>query len=109
MLKRALILALVPLLCAPVLLLAQSVAGFIDPMPTARLKQMFPSATTFTPRGDKDPIYFTAYATDPAKTPGAKPLGWEQKGRPSQSRDVESEFDQPLHRPAEQSKPDGKL
>lgn len=70
------ILALALLLCAPVLLFAQSVAGFIETMPTARLKQLFPSATTFTPRGDKDPIYFTAYATDPAKTPGAKPIGW---------------------------------
>ena len=70
------ILAPVLLLCAPVLLLAQSVAGFIDPMPTARLKQLFPSATTFTPRGEKDPIYFTAYATDPAKTAAAKPIGW---------------------------------
>jgi transcriptional regulator of nitric oxide reductase len=59
----------------PLLVRAQSVAGFIDPMPTARLKQLFPTATTFTPRGDRDPIYFTAYATDP-KSPAAKPIGW---------------------------------
>ena len=76
MLKRVVILVLVPLLCAPVLSVAQSVAGFIDPMPKARLKQLFPSATTFTPRGDKDPIYFTAYSADPVKTRGAKPIGW---------------------------------
>jgi len=75
-LTRPLALALVLLVAAPLLLLAQSVAGFIDPMPTARLKQLFPSAVAFTPRGDKDPIYFTAYAADPAKSPGAKPIGW---------------------------------
>jgi len=45
-------------------------------MPTARLKQLFPSAVAFTPRGEKDPIYFTAYAVDPAKSPGARPIGW---------------------------------
>ena len=48
-------------------------AGFIDPLPTARLKQLFPQATAFTPRGDKDPLYFTAYAGNPAT---AKPLGY---------------------------------
>ena len=74
--KHAVVLALVLLLCVPVLLLSQSIAGFIDPMPTTRLKQLFPSAVTFTPRGDKDPIYFTAYAADPVKTRGAKPIGW---------------------------------
>jgi transcriptional regulator of nitric oxide reductase len=73
---RPLAFVLVLLLGAPLLLLAQSVAGFIDPMPTARLKQLFPTATVFTPRGEKDPIYFTAYATDPAKSPGARPIGW---------------------------------
>ena len=29
------------------------VAGFIEPMPTARLKQLFPAAVAFTPRGEK--------------------------------------------------------
>lgn len=52
------------------------IAGFIEPMPTAKLKRLFPRAAAFTPRGDKDPLYFTAYATDPAQTPGAKPIGW---------------------------------
>ena len=73
---RPIALALALLLAAPLALLAQSVAGFIDPMPTVRLKQLFPSAVAFTPRGEKDPIYFTAYASDPAKTPNAKPIGW---------------------------------
>lgn len=73
---RSVMLALAALVLAPLALMAQSVAGFIDPMPTARLKQLFPAATTFTPRGEKDPIYFTAYAADPAKQQGAKPLGW---------------------------------
>lgn len=63
------------LVLAPLALLAQSVAGFIDPMPTARLKQLFPTATAFTPRGERDPLYFTAFAGDP-KAPGAKPVGW---------------------------------
>lgn len=45
-------------------------------MPTARLKQLFPTAVAFTPRGDKDPLYFTAYSADPAKNPAAKPIGW---------------------------------
>jgi len=73
---HSLVLAPVLLVAAPLLLIAQSVAGFIDPMPTARLKQLFPSAVAFTPRGEKDPIYFTAYAADPAKSPGARPIGW---------------------------------
>lgn len=62
-------------LIIPVAAIAQSVAGFIDPMPTAKLRQLFPNATAFTPRGEKDPLFFTAYASDP-RTPGAKPIGW---------------------------------
>lgn len=73
---RSLVLSLLVPLVAPLVLVAQSVAGFIDPMPTARLKQLFPNAVAFTPRGERDPIYFTAYAADPARTPGAKPIGW---------------------------------
>src|SRR5262249_45343738 len=61
---------------SPVFVLAQKpIAGFIDPMPTAKLKQLFPKAVAFTPRGDVDPVHFTAYATDPAK-PGTKPIGF---------------------------------
>ncbi len=52
------------------------IAGFIDPLPTERLKSLFPAATFFTPRGEGDPMYFTAYAADPAKKPGTKPLGY---------------------------------
>ena len=44
-------------------------------MPTTKLKQLFPQAVAFTPRGEKDPLHFTAYATDP-QSPGAKPLGF---------------------------------
>ena len=73
--KRSVLVAVALVLSVSLLVQAQSVAGFIDPMPTARLKQLFPTATAFTPRGDHDPIYFTAYATDP-KAPGATPLGW---------------------------------
>ena len=75
--RRSLAAALALLVLAPALLVAQRrVAGFIDPMPTARLKQIFPNAVTFTPRGEKDPLYFTAYAADPAKNPNAKPIGY---------------------------------
>ncbi len=51
------------------------IAGFIDPMPTAKLKQLFPKAVAFTPRGEVDPLHFTAYAGDPGK-PGARPIGF---------------------------------
>jgi transcriptional regulator of nitric oxide reductase len=43
-------------------------------MPTAKLKQLFPRAMSFTPRAD-DPARFTAYAMDPV-TPGAQPIGY---------------------------------
>jgi len=75
-LRRPLALAFAALVVAPVLIAAQFAAGFIDPMPTARLKQLFPAAVAFTPRGEKDPIHFTAYGVDPAKNPAARPLGW---------------------------------
>lgn len=74
--RRQLALTLAFLPVAPILLLAQSLAGFIDPMPSARLKQLFPAAAAFTPRGEKDPLYFTAYGVDPARVPKAKPIGW---------------------------------
>ena len=51
------------------------IAGFIDPMPTTKLRQLFPKAVAFTPRGEVDPLHFTAYAVDPA-TPRAKPIGY---------------------------------
>jgi transcriptional regulator of nitric oxide reductase len=75
--KRSLVLALALLMVAPILLVAQRrVAGFIEPMPTAKLKELFPKAVAFTPRGEKDPLYFTAYGVDPAKSPNAKPVGY---------------------------------
>lgn len=73
--KRSILIIVALVSTVPLLLRAQAIAGFIDPMPTARLKQLFPAATAFTPRGERDPIYFTAYASDP-KAPGAKPIGW---------------------------------
>jgi transcriptional regulator of nitric oxide reductase len=54
---------------------AQRVAGFIDPLPVVRLKQLFPSAVAFTPRATRDPLYFSAYAVDPM-TPSARPIGY---------------------------------
>jgi transcriptional regulator of nitric oxide reductase len=57
------------------LIAAKPVYGFIEPMPTAKLKQLFPAAAAFTERGTVDPLHFTAYDRDP-KTPGAKPLGY---------------------------------
>jgi transcriptional regulator of nitric oxide reductase len=69
--------SLVIVLLLPGLAVAQRrVAGFIEPMPTAKLKELFPKAVVFTPRGERDPLYFTAYAVDPGKNPGAKPIGW---------------------------------
>jgi transcriptional regulator of nitric oxide reductase len=75
-LKRIALLILALVLVPVLTVAAQTRAGFIDPMPTAKLKQLFPKAVAFTPRGEKDPIYFTAYGTDPARNPTAKPLGW---------------------------------
>jgi transcriptional regulator of nitric oxide reductase len=65
------------LYCAPPVLVAaqKPIAGFIDPMPTAKLKQLFPKAVAFTTRCEVDPLHFTAYASDPAK-PGARPIGF---------------------------------
>lgn len=73
---RRLLVAMTVLALVPIGAHAQRrTAGFIEELPTARLRQLFPKAVAFTPRGEKDPIYFTAYAVDP-KTPGAKPIGY---------------------------------
>jgi transcriptional regulator of nitric oxide reductase len=76
-LKRRVLASVVGVLAMlPVMAGAQKrVAGFIEPMPTTKLKQLFPQAVAFTPRGEKDPLHFTAYAADP-QSPGAKPLGF---------------------------------
>jgi transcriptional regulator of nitric oxide reductase len=64
---RAAMVGAVMLLTATIALSAQKpIAGFIDPMPTARLKQLFPAAASFTPRGERDPLYFTAYGAGAA-------------------------------------------
>jgi transcriptional regulator of nitric oxide reductase len=68
--------ALVFPVAATIVVAAQKqIAGFIDPMPTAKLRELFPKAVAFTPRGDVDPLHFTAYGVDP-RTPGAKPIGY---------------------------------
>jgi len=75
-LNRLIALALVAYCAHPLRLGAQKpIAGFIDPMPTAKLKQLFPKAVAFTPRGEVDPLHFSAYASDPGK-PGARPIGF---------------------------------
>ena len=61
-------------LAAVVLAVAQPPAGFIDPMPKARLAELFPGAAAFAPRGERDPLYFTAYDRDPAR--GGRPIGY---------------------------------
>jgi transcriptional regulator of nitric oxide reductase len=78
--RRAWFCRIVLTLCAAAALVAplagqNSRFGFIDPMPTARLRQLFPGAAAFTPRG-ADPMHFTAYAVDPKAQPGARPLGF---------------------------------
>ncbi len=73
--KRVLVLVVVVVVCPALLLAQQRVAGFIEEMPTEKLKQLFPKAVAFTPRGTVDPLYFKAYASEPHK-PGAKPIGY---------------------------------
>ena len=51
------------------------IAGFIEPMPTDKLKLLFPRAGSFKPRGEIDPLYFTAYAGSRIDS-GAKPIGY---------------------------------
>ena len=85
--KRALGAALIALTAGVVVIEAQTrMFGFMDPMPTARLKELFPKAKAFTPR-DKDPLHFTAFAEDPARNPGAHPIGfafWTQELMPEE-------------------------
>jgi transcriptional regulator of nitric oxide reductase len=72
--RTAIVLSL-GLLTIPVVTGAQRrVHGFIDPMPTAKLKQLFPRAVSFAPRRD-EPLHFTAYAVS-APTPSAQPIGF---------------------------------
>jgi len=72
--KRLLI--VISLLLLPGLGAAQQrVAGFIEEMPTDKLKRLFPRAVAFAPRGEVDPLHFKVYAVDP-NSPGAKPIGY---------------------------------
>ena len=48
---------------------------FTNPKPDAHLKRLFPNAVTFSPLSGT-PLHFTAYGTDPAKSPSADPVGY---------------------------------
>lgn len=75
-LNKFLVFALILYGASPVFVSAQKpIHGFLNPMPTAKLKQLFPKAVAFTPRGDVDPLHFTAFDRDPVK-PDARPLGF---------------------------------
>jgi len=72
----AVVLAVGVLLIVPDVGSAQKrIHGFIDPMPTAKLKQLFPRAASFAPRGEEEPPRFTAYAVNPPGPP-ARPIGY---------------------------------
>jgi transcriptional regulator of nitric oxide reductase len=74
--KRLILIALAALALTSMSAAAQKrIAGFIEPMPTEKLKRLFPSGVRFTPRGEKDPLYFTAYDADERRS-GAKPIGY---------------------------------
>jgi transcriptional regulator of nitric oxide reductase len=51
----------------------QRIAGFIEEMPTEKLKRLFPSATHFAPRKE-EPLHFKVYGSDPQA--GGKPIGY---------------------------------
>ena len=48
---------------------------FTNPKPDAHLKKLFPNAVAFSPLTG-NPLHFTAYSTDPAKTPSSDPVGF---------------------------------
>jgi transcriptional regulator of nitric oxide reductase len=70
-----LVLALVLSLCTIATHAQKRIAGFIETMPTAKLRQLFPRAVGFTPRGERDPLYFTAFDRDPSAK-DARPVGY---------------------------------
>lgn len=72
---RLLIAVCVALWPVAALTAAKPVYGFIEELPAAKLKILFPRAAVFTPRGEVDPIHFTAYDRDPG-APGASVLGY---------------------------------
>src|SRR5262245_61083406 len=73
--KRLAIVVFLSLFVAVLQAAQQRIAGFIEEMPTEKLKHLFPNAKAFTPRGEVDPLHFTAYAGDP-KIAGARPIGY---------------------------------
>ncbi|MDR1988885.1 MAG: FMN-binding protein, partial [Acidobacteriaceae bacterium] len=64
-LRRAMSLALVLFAATAALRAEKRIAGFIEVMPTPKLQQLFPAGSSFLPRGEKDPIYFTALSGRP--------------------------------------------
>jgi transcriptional regulator of nitric oxide reductase len=75
LMKYVMFLGLCALAMMPVAAAAQKrIHGFIEPMPAAKLKQLFPRAVTFTPRG-VDPPHFTAYSVE-QPTAQTKPIGF---------------------------------
>ena len=46
-----------------------------NPNPEEHLKKLFPNAAAFS-KLDGTPLHFTAYATDPQRSPSASPLGF---------------------------------
>ena len=48
---------------------------FTNPTPEGHFKKLFPNGNFFSPLSGT-PLHYTAYAADPAKTPGAQPLGY---------------------------------
>lgn len=72
--KRLLREAVGATLFVPVLIGAQQrIAGFIEEMPTEKLRRLFPKATHFAAR-QEEPLHFKIYAADP--TSGGKPIGY---------------------------------
>jgi transcriptional regulator of nitric oxide reductase len=61
--------------CASSAVLLAADRIFTNPKPDAALKQLFPSAVSFSPLTGT-PLHYTAYAADPAKSPGTPPLGY---------------------------------
>jgi transcriptional regulator of nitric oxide reductase len=48
---------------------------YTNPDPSDHLKVLFPRAVAFS-KLEGTPLHFTAYATDPRRDPGAKPIGY---------------------------------
>jgi NosR/NirI family nitrous oxide reductase transcriptional regulator len=57
------------------LVAALSARILTNPRPDAELKQLFPTAASFSPLSG-DPLHFTAYGVDPKSNPAAPPIGY---------------------------------